>query len=55
MPPIILACLFDKEESLLRSREAGQRGPRWTQGRDAVTQNEITKLTTVQQLNVQRT
>ena len=39
---------------VLHSRQAVQRGPRWTKGRDAVTQNEVTKLTTVQCLNVQR-
>ena len=39
---------------VLRSHQVVQCGPRWTKERGAVTQNEITKLTTVQHLNVQR-
>ena len=39
---------------MLHSRQAVQRGPKWTKGGDAVTTNEITKLTTVQQLNIER-
>ena len=42
-----------EEGQVLRSRQAVQRGPRWTMGGDAVTTNEITKMTTVQCLNVQ--
>ena len=36
-----LVCQIDFS---LRSRQAVQRGPRWTKGGDAVTTNEITKL-----------
>ena len=47
-------CELSDVNHVLRSRQAVQRGPRWTKRRDAVTTKLNYKITTVQCLNVQR-